>query len=90
MKPLLPDNDKALANWIRSQPGVYKTVMIVRKDKDNKRLVVWIPMSYHLWLSTPIPDLDSNVGRFGYQEPEAPFRRSGDDSIFDPTCSDDP
>jgi hypothetical protein len=84
----LPDNDKALA--IRTQPNVFRTVWIARVDPDRKRLVVWIPVSYHLWLHTPIPDLDSNVSRFGYLEPDGPFRPSAEDSLSDAVLSDDP
>jgi hypothetical protein len=86
----LPDNDQSLANWIRSQPNVYKAVMIARHDPDKKRLVVWVPVSFHPWLHTPVPDLDSNVSRFGYLEPDGPFRLSGNEGLSDPTFSDNP
>jgi hypothetical protein len=86
----LPDNDRALANWIRTQPNVYKSPMIARFDPDRKRLVVWIPVSFHLWRHTPTPDLDSNVDHLGYLEPDGPFRWSREDTLIDPTFSDDP
>ena len=86
----LPDDDLALANWIRAQPNVYKAAMIARLDPDRKRLVVWIPVSFHLWRHTAIPDLDNNVSRFGYLESDGAFRFSAQESLRDVTFSDDP
>lgn len=86
----LPDDDVALANWIRAQPNVYKRVAVARLDPDRKRLVIWIPVSFHLWRHTPIPDLDNNVSRFGYLEPDGAFRLSAEDSLSGATASDDP
>jgi hypothetical protein len=86
----LPDNDQELANWIRAQPNVFRAVSVARLDPDRKRVVIWIPVSFHLWRHTAVPDLDSNIGRFGYLEPDGPFRPSVEDSLPNVTCSAEP
>jgi hypothetical protein len=77
----MPPNDKALADWLRSQPGVVPhTVAIGRFEQGGKLLYVRFLQSRNMAGEPPFPDLDGRVSALAYAESDGPFRDASDRS----------
>jgi hypothetical protein len=76
----MPLNDKALMEWLRSQPGVIPHLVAIGRFEDGKLLYVSFTMSRSLAGQPPFPDLNGHVSSFGYTGSDGPFRDSADRS----------
>lgn len=75
----MPPNDKALMEWLRSQPGVVPhTVAIGRFEQGGKLVYVSFTQSRSLAGEPPFPDLNGAALSLGYMESDGPFRDSAD------------
>jgi hypothetical protein len=76
----MPPNDKALMEWLRSQPGVIPRLVAIGRFEDGKLLYVSFTMSRSLAGHPPFPDLNGQVSSMGYTGSDGPFRDSADRS----------
>jgi hypothetical protein len=74
----MPPNDKALIEWLRSQPGVIPHLVAIGRFDDGKLLYVSFIMSRSLAGQPPFPDLNGQVSSLGYIDSDGPFRDSAD------------
>jgi hypothetical protein len=76
----MPPDDKALIEWLRSQPGIVSHTVAIGRFEDGKLLYILFIQSRSLSGRPPFPDLNGNVGRLGYMESDGPFRDAEDRS----------
>jgi hypothetical protein len=76
----MPANDKALTEWLRSQPGVVPHTVAIGRFDGGKLLYVGFIQSRNLAGKPPFPDLNGHVGGLGYAESDGPFRDAADRS----------
>ena len=76
----MPPNDKALVEWLRSQPGVIPHHVAIGRFDNGKLLYVSFTMSRSLAGQPPFPDLNGHVSSLGYTGSDGPFRDSADRS----------
>jgi hypothetical protein len=74
----MPANDKALVEWLRSQPGVIPHHVAIGRFENGKLLYVSFTMSRNLAGQPPFPDLNGEVSGLGYTGSDGPFRDSAD------------
>jgi hypothetical protein len=74
----MPPNDKALMEWLRSQPGVIPHLVAIGRFDDGKLLYVSFTMSQNLAGQPPFPDLNGQVSSLGYTGSDGPFRDAAD------------
>src|ERR1700751_424979 len=74
----MPPNDKALMEWLRSQPGVIARLVAIGRFDDGKLLYVSFTMSQSLAGQPPFPDLNGQVSSLGYTGSDGPFRDSAE------------
>jgi hypothetical protein len=69
---VLPADDQAFEDWLKSQPGVVPhTVHLYR---EGKRLNIFFIMTRDGWGRPAVPDLEGACRRLGYGGPHATFR----------------
>jgi hypothetical protein len=75
----MPPNDKALIDWLRSQPGVVPhTVAIGRFEEGGRLVFVGFIQSRNLAGEPPFPDLNGQVKNLGYTGSDGAFHDSVD------------
>jgi hypothetical protein len=73
---VMPPNDKALIDWLKSQPGVVGGMGVNRFEEDQKLLQIIFTMSQNFAGEPPFPNLDGIVPTLGYSGADGPFRDS--------------
>jgi hypothetical protein len=76
----MPPNDKALTEWLRSQPGVVPHTVSIGRFEDGKLLYVGFVQCRNMAGQPPFPDLEGHVGSLGYAHSDGPFRDAADRS----------
>jgi hypothetical protein len=76
----MPADDKALEEWLRTQPGVAKAI-VGQREGEPRVLVVWLIMVRDGWGRPPFPDLEAKCDELGYRGRAGRFR--------DSTCRED-
>jgi hypothetical protein len=72
---VLPD-DEALAQWARSQPGVYLAHAQREQLGSRWRVEVLFGITRNGWGQPTLPDVDKAAAELGYRGPDGPFRRT--------------
>jgi len=75
----LPVDDKALCEWMKTQPHVYPyNVAVCRVGPDGKTVRVSFIQARNLAGHPPLPDLDGACEALGYAGPKGNFGRSNE------------
>ena len=72
----VPPDDEALAQWVRSQPGVYLAHVQRQQIGGRWRVEVIFGITRNGWGQPPLPDLNKGAADLGYRGEDGPFRDS--------------
>lgn len=59
-----PEDDVALGNWLKSQPGV--VAHTVHVSRQSKLLELSFVMTQNVWMNPPFPNVEQAASEFGY------------------------